>query len=311
MARIYALGESLLDIIIKDGKQIKTLPGGSVVNAAISLGRLKLPVYLLSEYGTDEHGKQLEQALLYNNVNTDFVYRHNTGKTALAYAYLNDQNEATYEFHKNVPEKRLAIKHLRFTNDDILIFGSWFGIDPEIRKEVKNIVTLAKDTGTIIIYDPNYRKMFLRELPNLKSAVLDNFMIADLIRGSDEDFQNIFATTTFKKACEEIRKYNAGLIYTASRKGVYLNFNEITEYYQVPELKPLSTIGAGDNFNAGLIYGLHMKRITKHQLEYLKKQEWKDLVETAIRFATNVCMSEENYISPDFARIIKEERLKP
>ena len=67
------------------------------------------------------------------------------------------------------------------------------------------------------------------------------------------------------------------------------------------EITPVSTIGAGDNFNAGMITSIYHKSIKRDQLEKLTENEWSEVIETAVAFATHVCLSYENYISPEFA----------
>ena len=40
MRKIIGIGETILDIIFKNGQPTKALPGGSVFNTMVSLGRL-------------------------------------------------------------------------------------------------------------------------------------------------------------------------------------------------------------------------------------------------------------------------------
>ena len=46
MRKIIGIGETILDIIFKNGQPTKALPGGSVFNTMVSLGRLGIPVHL-------------------------------------------------------------------------------------------------------------------------------------------------------------------------------------------------------------------------------------------------------------------------
>ena len=69
---------------------------------------------------------------------------------------------------------------------------------------------------------------------------------------------------------------------------------------KVQEIKPLSTIGAGDSFNAGLIYYLFSKDIMSSRLTDLKESEWKEAIVIAISFGSHVCQQFDNYISKDF-----------
>ena len=40
MGRVIGIGETVLDILFKDEQPVKTVPGGSVYNSIISLGRM-------------------------------------------------------------------------------------------------------------------------------------------------------------------------------------------------------------------------------------------------------------------------------
>ena len=51
------------------------------------------------------------------------------------------------------------------------------------------------------------------------------------------------------------------LIYTANKHGVHLFTENFHKIFNVPNIKPVSTVGAGDNFSAGLIYGLMQENV--------------------------------------------------
>ena len=57
MRNIFAIGESLLDIIFSDGLPNSAKAGGSMLNSVVSLGRIGLPVHFITEYGLDSPGK--------------------------------------------------------------------------------------------------------------------------------------------------------------------------------------------------------------------------------------------------------------
>ena len=73
----------------------------------------------------------------------------------------------------------------------------------------------------------------------------------------------------------------------------------------VPLVNPLSTIGAGDNFNAGVIYSLFKMNIGRDRLANLKKDEWDTIVDSGITFGTMVCESFDNYIPENFGQKFK------
>lgn len=306
MAKIYTMGESLLELIFKNGLQIKAIAGGSAINTAVSLGRLNLPVHILSEFGLDEDGLKLEDFFTKNNVGIENVYRHKDGKTTVSNAILNDKNEARYKFFSDPPKERFNIPLPEFKSDDILLMGSWFAINPELRNKVLEIIGLARNAGTLIVYDPNFREAHIGLMEKLKPTLHENISIANIVRGSNEDFEYIFNTKDPKKVFEQIPSENPSLIYTMGKQGVLLQTNNYENLFPTPEIQPVSTIGAGDNFNAGLIYGLYTRKIRREDLTGLTNKDWDYLIQTGIQFASNVCMSDENYISAEFSRKLGE-----
>jgi fructokinase len=83
---------------------------------------------------------------------------------------------------------------------------------------------------------------------------------------------------------------------------VMLMTEVLTKVYDVPAVTPVSTVGAGDSFNAGLISALVSYGSDAFQPETLNEAQWDVIMTTAIDFATAVCSSNENYIPVDFAQ---------
>lgn len=308
MRKIYGIGETVLDIIFKDGQPQVAKAGGSVLNSVVSIGRMDLPVSFISEYGQDDVGNLIDNFLKTNGVNTSFVHRYHQGSTALALAFLNEKNDAHYSFYKDYPGKRLDITFPVIENDDIIQSGSFYAIWPEVREKFRKFIRTAKKNGALIIYDPNFRKTHLSELDAFKPLIIENMQMASLLRGSDEDFQNIFGVNNADEAWEAIREYCKCLVYTANVEGVYVRTNSFSGKFPVQKITPVSTIGAGDNFNAGMITSIYRNNIKNDQLEKLNGKVWGEVISTAVAFATNVCMSYENYISPEFADSVKTKK---
>jgi len=73
--------------------------------------------------------------------------------------------------------------------------------------------------------------------------------------------------------------------------------------YDIESLKTVSTIGAGDTFNAGIIYGLLKEHITLHQIEEgLSAAQWDALIGYAQAFSAACCQDIYNYVSETFGQ---------
>ena len=67
--------------------------------------------------------------------------------------------------------------------------------------------------------------------------------------------------------------------------------------FPVQQIPTVSTVGAGDSFNAGFVYGLIKEQLFQEQLINLQPDKWSLLIEHGQRFSREVCQSLENYIS--------------
>jgi fructokinase len=67
----------------------------------------------------------------------------------------------------------------------------------------------------------------------------------------------------------------------------------------------ISTIGAGDNFSAGILFTLYKTCAGNTEKLVVDRKKIGMLMENGVLFASNVCESTENYISEEFAKEIK------
>lgn len=305
MRRIYAIGETVLDIIFKNGQPQAAKSGGSMLNSVVSLGRIGLPVSFISEYGKDDPGQLIDSFLQENGVNTDLVHKFTEGNTVLALAFLNEKNDASYTFYKNYPKKRLDITFPQLTSDDIILCGSFYSVWTEVRSKFLEFIGQAREKGALVIYDPNFRKSHLFELDRLKPMIIENMKYASIVRGSNEDFEYIFGSRSIEEAYEHIRPLCPTMIYTKNTEGVEVMSNGNKYRFPVKKIQPVSTIGAGDNFNAGTMAALYKLGIHTRQLGTLPENQWQKIIQNAVDFASEVCMSYENYVSAEFAEKYK------
>jgi fructokinase len=306
MRKIYTIGETLFDIIFKNGQPQAGKAGGAMLNSSVSLGRIGLPVHLISEYGDDDIGRIIDNFLKGNGVSTLFADHFKEGSTALAIAVLNERNDASYTFYKNYPSKRLEMDFPVIKKDDIILCGSIYAITREIRKKFVKFVKTSATNRAVVMYDPNFRKAHASELDELRPLIIENIKMASIIRGSDEDFLTIFGTATPDTAWNVIKQYCGCMVYTASSEGVYVRTTSFSGKFNVKKIKPVSTIGAGDNFNAGMIAAIYKNGITKDQLTIMGEDMWSKVISSGVEFASDVCMSYENYISSEFAEKLKK-----
>lgn len=308
MPHIYTVGETILDIIFRNNQPQTARPGGSSFNASITLGRLGAPITFISEMGNDRVGDLILDFMVENGVDADYMARYEEGQSAIALAFLNEKSDAEYQFFKDYPHQRLAVDFPEFSKDDLLMFGSFYALNPGIRPRVKELLNLARNAGATIIYDPNFRSTHAPERDDLMDVIKDNMAFASIVRASDEDLVNIFDVDNPEDAWECIRPFSKALVYTANAQGVHLMTDQLKIHLPVKQIKPVSTIGAGDTFNAGLLYGIWRNGYKKKEIPELNKSQWEGLISTAIRFSREVCLSYDNYLPMEYVQKIKQTR---
>ena len=299
MRRIFGMGEIVLDVIFKDNQPVAAKVGGSVLNAMVSLVRVGLDGYFISELGSDRVGDLILDFLTVNNISIHHIRRYAEGQSSLALAFLDHRNDASYEFYKPYPAERSLIVPDDFCADDILLFGSFYAIDDKVRHDVLKVVNKARDAGALIVYDPNFRSSHAGN-PNCVDAIIENMKLADIVRGSDEDFKNIFGLSDPAEVYNRIEFWCPNVVITANANGGEVLTPRVKFHFDVPPIQPVSTIGAGDNFNAGMISALVSGGVDRKLLPVMDQQAWTQIINRGIDFSSAVCMSLDNYVPVGF-----------
>lgn len=302
MRSVFGIGETILDIIFKEEQPYKAVPGGSVFNGLVSLGRLQVPVTFISEVGEDQVGDLILRFMEQNHISTQYIDRFPDGKSPISLAFLDANRNAKYAFYKDYPTQRLEVPFPRIEADDIFIIGSYYALNPALRPRMVEFLQYAHERKAIIYYDLNFRKAHAHEAIRLMPTVLENLEYADIVRGSDEDFLNLFGEQAGDRVyADHIQFYCDRLITTYGAKGVDLYTSRFKQHYDALAIEPQSTIGAGDNFNAGLIFGLLKEDVRLKDLADLTPDSWERIIRHGMALAGEVCQSYDNYISTDFA----------
>lgn len=199
MRKIFGIGETIYDILFRGGKPIAAVPGGSVFNGLISLGRCGLDCTFVTEIGSDRVGQDILGFMQENGINTDYVSCYQGKKTAISLAYLNEDNDAEYSFYKDYPNNRLDFEMPFIEENDIVAFGAYFALNPVLRKQVRGFLEYAKSQGAILYYDLNFRSNHSHEVESLRDTFKENFALADIVRCSHEDLINLTAMMTVRK----------------------------------------------------------------------------------------------------------------
>jgi len=304
--KVFALGETVLDLVSTPAKRseeffypMQAIPGGSVLNASVSLGRMGINISLISEFGADKAGNLIDEFLIVNGVETNYCIRHAENKTSLALAFLDKEKKASYSFYHDSPENIQNITTPDLNEEDILLFGSYYAVKPNRRNLILKVLQKAVEAGSTIYYDLNIRKAHAGEIGNLMPSFLNNMAVASIVKGSDEDFFLLYGVTDAMAVYERINRFCKVLIVTNGSKPLQVVSPKFCRSYDIGEIIPVSTIGAGDNFNAGFIFGLATSEMNVKNIADLPASELDRITGCGLAFAAETCLSAENYIKGD------------
>lgn len=302
MQKIIGLGETVYDIIFRDNQPQKAVPGGSAFNAIVSLGRCDVPCNMVTEVGDDRVGDIVTKFLEDNNVNTEYVYRSEGTQSHISLAFLNERNDAEYQFYKMHDALSMPPVVPEISKGDIILFGSYFAINPKVRECVRGVLCQANDAGAIIYYDVNFRSSHLKDLPVVMPSIIENMRLSTVVRGSREDFSLLFQCDDpeeiYKKHISPLCKT---FIYTDADKPVQVFTPDFHSSYPAKPINTVSTIGAGDNFNAGFCYALYKEGIQDAKyFWHTQEEQMKKFVAMGQHFSSQVCQTLDNYVPCGF-----------
>lgn len=304
MRKVIGIGETILDVIFKNDQPIGAVPGGSVFNGVISLGRAGVNASFISETGNDRIGRKIIKFMEDNHVDASNINVYPEAKSPVSLAFLNDRNDAEYIFYKDHPHDRLDFIFPEIQPDDIVMYGSFYAVNPVIRPQMFAFLEHAHRQGAILYYDVNFRASHANEVMKVTPNILENLEFADIVRGSKEDFEVMYnksdADIVYRS---QISFYCKNFIYTQGAEPLVLkSVGGLSKEYPVAQTETVSTIGAGDNFNAGFVFGLVKYGITREMLETGVSEElWDQVIGEAQQFAANVCKSINNSVDQAFA----------
>lgn len=301
MSKVIGTGETVTDIIIRDDKPERMVCGGSCYNSMISLGRAGVKSVFIGEVGDDRLGRRTMEFLRDNGVSPDFLTVTAGKQSQLSLAFLNRKNDAEYVFYKDHASDIFPTHLPQVNREDVLLFGSFYAINPVIRRPLEDFVRRARQGGASIYYDINFRAAHTRDKDRVMPFILQNIEDADIVRGSDEDLLIVFGVKTPEEAWRLLADRCNILIVTRGAKGVSVFTHSGRRDYEVKPVRVVSTVGAGDSFNAGFVFGLIRSGIKRTGAATAKLElaptSIDTFVDTAMRFSAEVCASTDNYIS--------------
>lgn len=237
--------------------------GGAELNVMLGAARLGLSTGWISRVGNDEFGQYILNFMRGEGVDTTNVVMEDKYNTPVNFKEIRENGSgSTYYYRFPSPTETIdeeSISQSMITEAKILYVS---GVFPSLREKnvelVLQAMKLAKENNVTVVMDPNIRlKLWTAE--EAKRSLIKLMSAADVILSGKEEADLLFGKQSAEKHIQSFQ--SLGIQKGALKLGEEgaVGFDDIHSFLHLPAVKADSvadTVGAGDGFNAGYMYGM-------------------------------------------------------
>lgn len=279
MIHVTALGELLVDFTIQNKfstgmRLFEQNPGGAPANVLVALSKLGLKTAFIGKIGTDMHGSFLKETLENETVNTEGLIEDDTVFTTLAFVDLVN-GERQFSFARKPgadtclrPEE---VKLSIIKDSKIFHVGSLSLTNEPSKSATIFALEKAKEYGTIISYDPNYRALLWISKEQAITEMRSILPFVDVLKISDEETLLMTGKKEPESAAQELIASGIPLVVvTLGGEGCFVCTKEGGQVVSGFKCNVVDTTGAGDSFWGGFLHqliqsGKHPEEVTKEE----------------------------------------------
>ncbi|HWN80340.1 MAG TPA: carbohydrate kinase [Bradyrhizobium sp.] len=293
---LLSCGDALIDFLpVKsvDGRDaIVPVAGGSCLNIAVGMARLGAPAGFAGGISTDLFGRMIADHALASQVDLRYA-RRSEHQTTLAFVRT-IEGEPQYAFYdeatasQNWSYRRGSIP---FDEIEAIHVGSTTLADQQGAAQALAMVEDARGSVTIS-FDPNCRPKLVKHKARYVEQMDAYAAAADIVRMSDVDFEFLYGGSDHAGKAKSLIKAGASLVVvTRGIKGAQAWHREAGAVeVQAPTVDVLDTIGAGDSFQAALLFALRaIERIGRQALGRMNSDELARVLSFASSCAAFTC----------------------
>jgi fructokinase len=293
---ILSCGDALIDfvpVLAADGREaVRPMVGGSCLNVAVGVARLGAPTGFVGGISNDLFGRMIAEHALASGVDLRYATRSDH-QTTLAFVRT-VAGESQYAFYDAETASREWVYQrgkIPFATIDAIHVGSTTLVNDRGAAEIAAVIADARQAVTIS-FDPNCRPNLAKD----KNAYLDRMNEladqADIIRMSDVDFRYLYGEEKYAAKAESLLAGGCSLFVMTCGKDGARAWHRAAGLIEVeaPMVEVVDTIGAGDSFQAALLFALHkLNRIGKGKLQEISANELRRAMSFAAKCAALTC----------------------
>ena len=264
MTDIITLGELLIDLTQRGSDEngngeFTAYPGGAPANVAVAASRLGASAGFIGKVGDDAFGRSLADTLKKDNVDISGLYYDDYQPTTMAIVSVDESGERDFSFYRKPgADTQLtvdeAVGALSADLPKILHVGSLSMTTSPGKEACEEAVKYAKDNGSVISYDPNYRAALWDSEEHAIEMMKVLLPYADILKVSDEEMVMLTGTDDVEEGSRILAEYGIGLVMvTLGSDGVFVRMGSHTATVPGFSVEVADTNGAGDTFLGAML----------------------------------------------------------
>ena len=259
---LLSCGDALIDFLpVKsvDGRDAAVpVAGGSCLNVAVGMARLGAPTGFVGGISTDLFGRMIADHALASEVELRYATR-SEHQTTLAFVRT-VAGEPQYAFYDEATASRnwrYRPGSIAFDRIEAIHVGSTTLADDKGAAEALAMIEDARGSVTIS-FDPNCRPKLVKHKASYVERMNAFAALADIVRMSDVDFEFLYGGNDYAGRAKSLMAAGASLVVVTRGIQGAQAWHKTAGAVEVeaPTVKVVDTIGAGDSFQAALLFAL-------------------------------------------------------
>ena len=271
---VVALGELLIDFTengtsVQGNPLMEANPGGAPCNVLAMLQNLGKKTAFIGKVGDDAFGHMLGDLVTSLGVNTDCLSFDREIPTTLAMVHTAADGDRSFSFYRKPGADMMLTKEEvdsgLIRDSKIFHFGTLSMTSAGVREATEYAVSVAKESGVLISFDPNYRPALWDSEENAKDAMWWGIAKCNVLKISDDEILFLTGKSDIEEGISEIREKaekmgNADLRLVCASMGkdgskaFYKDMIVTGKPY--PNKDTIETTGAGDTFMACMLHAV-------------------------------------------------------
>jgi fructokinase len=260
---LMSCGDALIDFVPTrnaDGREaVMPAVGGSCLNVSVGMARLGAPTSFVGGISTDMFGRMIADHAAASDVELGLATRSDH-QTTLAFVRI-IAGESHYAFYdaetatRNWTYRRGSIP---FDTVEAVHVGSTTLVNDQGAAETKALIADALMSSTIS-FDPNCRPNLVKDKPAYLARMAEFAASADLVKMSDVDFAYLFGEEPYQQRARAMLGQGTSLVVLTRGNNGAIAWHARAGQIEIdtPKVEVADTIGAGDSFQAALLFALH------------------------------------------------------